>query len=263
MNTVFITGASSGIGEACARAFAEKNVNLILTARRSDRLQSLSKELADKYGVQCDYYHLDVRHYSEVDALFQQLKEQNVSLDVVINNAGLALGLDKLQDGKISDWETMIDTNIKGLLYVTRSVVPQMIERNKGHIINIGSIAGHFAYPAGNVYCATKFAVRSLSQSLRMDLLGTAIRVSEIDPGAVQTEFSLVRFHDEERAKKTYQHYHPLLPEDIADAVVYCATRPQHVNISEMVIMPQAQASIRDLHRDEGLPRVANPAKYA
>jgi hypothetical protein len=247
--TVFITGASSGIGESCARAFAANGANLIITARRDDRLKSLAKELEASYGIKCSVFKLDVRNINDVETLFRQL--DTVPIDIIINNAGLAAGLNKIQDGNISDWDKMIDTNVKGLLYVTRCALPKMIARNKGHIINIGSLAGHFAYPLGNVYCATKFAVRAISQSLRMDLLGTSLRVSEIDPGAVQTEFSKVRFQDEERAKKTYENYQPLQAEDIADAVVYCATRPQHVNISEMVLTPQAQASIRDIYRVE------------
>ncbi len=249
--TAFITGASSGIGKACAEQFAALGVNLVITARRMERLQEIAKDLASKYGVKVTPIELDVQSHEQVEAVFKQLEKGSIEIDILVNNAGLALGLDKLQEGKISNWDTMIDTNVKGLLYVTRAVLPAMIRKNQGHIINIGSIAGHDCYPAGNVYCATKHAVRAISQSLRLDLLGTALRVSEVDPGAVQTEFSVVRMKDKERAKKTYEGYEPLVGEDIADAVVYCATRPLHVNVAEMVVYPQAQASIRDIYRQK------------
>ena len=180
----------------------------------------------------------------------------------MVNNAGLALSTDKIQDGVIGNWDTMIDTNIKGLLYVTRQVLPSMVARDKGHIFNIGSVAGHDCYISGNVYSATKHAVRALTKSMRLDLLGTAIRVTEIDPGAVETEFSQVRWKDKEKAKKFYQDFEPLVADDIADAVLYCATRPLHVNISELVVYPQAQGSVSNIHRkgntDEGLFRDLN-----
>jgi NADP-dependent 3-hydroxy acid dehydrogenase YdfG len=174
-------------------------------------------------------------------------------VDILINNAGLALSSDKIQDGKISNWDTMIDTNIKGLLYVTKAALPFMLKKNQGHIINIGSVASHECYTSGNVYCATKYAVRAISKSLRMDLLGTAIRVSEVDPGAVETEFSEVRWNDKDKAKKLYQCFNPLVAEDIADAVIYCATRPLHVNVAELVVFPQAQASLTDIYRQGDL----------
>ena len=226
-----------------------KGVNVIITARRMDRLRNLADEIALKYGVKVQPVQLDVQNNKQVESVFKQLEEEKVEIDILVNNAGLALATDKIQDAKISNWDTMVDTNVKGLLYVTKAVIPTMLRRNRGHIINIGSIAGHAVYPAGNVYCATKYAVRAISQSLRLDLLGTAIRVSEVDPGAVQTEFSQVRLNDKEKAKNVYQGFDPLVAEDIADAVIYCATRPLHVNVGELVVYPQAQASIRDIFR--------------
>ena len=248
--TAFITGASSGIGKACAEHFASLGVNLIITARRIDRLKTIAKEISLKHGVKVTPIELDVQKNEQVEAVFKQLEKDNVTIDILVNNAGLSLGLDKLQDGKVSNWDTVIDTNIKGLLYVTRAALPAMIKNNRGHIINIGSVAGHGTYTGGNVYCATKYAVRALSKSLRMDLFGTSIRVSEIAPGAVETEFSEVRWDDKEKAKKLYQGFAPLTAEDIADAVVYCATRPPHVNIAEVVVYPQAQSSLTDIYRE-------------
>lgn len=248
--TAFISGASSGIGKACAHHFATLGVNLVITARRLDRLENLSKELSNTYGITVTPFQLDVRHSPEIETICQSLLQNKIEIDILVNNAGLALGGDKIQEGKFENWDAMIDTNIKGLLYVTKSILPSMVKRDFGHIINIGSIAGHACYPNGNVYCATKFAVRAITQSLRLDLIGTKIRVSEIDPGAVETEFSEVRFsNDTARAKKVYEGYQPLVADDIADAVIYCATRQPHVNISELVITPQAQASIRDIYR--------------
>lgn len=246
---VFITGASSGIGRACAEQFAALGADLVITARREERLKIAAKEIIERYGVKCLPVPLDVQKNNEVEAVFQTLENDGIEVDILVNNAGLALALDKLQDGKIGNWDIMIDTNIKGVLYLSRAALPGMIKRNQGHIINIGSIAGHGYYTAGNVYSATKHAVRAITQSLRLDLLGTALRVSEIDPGAVETEFSEVRWNDKERAKKVYQGFSPLVADDIADAVIYCATRPPHVNVSEMVIYPQAQASLTDLYR--------------
>ena len=247
--TAFITGASSGIGRACAEQFASLGVNLVITARRIDRLKTVAKELSKKHRVKITSYQLDVQNNEQVENTFQQMADDGIEVDILINNAGLALSSDKIQDAKVSNWDIMIDTNIKGLLYVTRTAIPQMIKRNRGHIINIGSVAGHGCYVAGNVYCATKHAVRAISQSLRLDLSGTAIRVTEIDPGAVETEFSEVRWQDKERAEKFYQGFDPLIAEDIADAVAYCATRPQHVNIAELIIYPQAQASLTTIYR--------------
>jgi len=193
---------------------------------------------------------LDVRNQPEVERLFANLPAEWRDVDILVNNAGLSRGLMKLHEGSIQDWEEMIDTNIKGLLYVTRAVLPRMVERNSGHVINIGSIAGHQTYPAGNVYCATKFAVTAIGRSLKMDMLGTAVRVSSVDPGLVETEFSEVRFRgDKERAAKTYTGLKPLEPKDVAEAVVFCATRPAHVNIGEIIMTSVHQASVSMVHR--------------
>ena len=249
---VLITGASSGIGRSCARAFAGTGARLILAARRVERLNELAAELKLKPGEDILVLALDVRDQPAVERAVNGLPAKWAAIDVLVNNAGLSRGLDKIHEGKLDDWEEMIDSNIKGLLYVSRAVIPGMVKRGQGHVINIGSIAGHEVYPGGNVYCATKFAVRALSKGMRIDLNGTPIRVSEVAPGLVETEFSLVRFHgDKERAGKVYQGLTPLSPDDIADAVVYCATRPPHVNISEMLVMPTAQASTTMVHRKQ------------
>lgn len=247
--TVFITGASSGIGRACAEQFAALGAHLVITARREDRLETLAKALSTEHSVSCIPIQLDVRHNDQVQVAVKKLEADKIAVDVLVNNAGLALGSDKIQEGNVSYWDTMIDTNVKGLLYITKAILPLMLKRNHGHIINIGSVAGHGCYASGNVYCATKHAVKALTQSMRLDLMGTAIRVSEVDPGAVETEFSEVRWKDKEKAKKFYQGFQPLVAEDIADAVIYCATRPPHVNVSELIVFPQAQASLTDLYR--------------
>ena len=247
---IFITGASSGIGRSCARAFAEIGARLILAARRLQRLEDLAVELKRKPGEDILLLAIDVRDQPAVERAINGLPGEGAAIAGLVNNAGLSRGLDKLHEGKLEDWEEMIDVNIKGLLYVSRAVIPGMVKRGRGHIVNIGSIAGYEVYPGGNVYCATKFAVRALSKGLRLDLNGTNIRVSEVAPGMVETEFSVVRFRgDKERAGKVYQGLTPLSPDDIADAVVYCATRPQHVNISEMIVMPTDQASPTLVHR--------------
>ena len=247
---VFITGASSGIGRSCARAFAAQGARLILAARRAERLEEIAAGLKTEHGPAILVLKLDVRDPEAVTAAVAGLTVEWAAIEVLVNNAGLSRGLDKLQEGKLDDWEEMIDTNVKGLLYVSRAVLPGMIERGRGHVINIGSIAGREVYPGGNVYCATKFAVSALTKSMRRDLNGTGIRVSTVDPGLTETEFSVVRFHgDEERAGKVYQGYTPLAPEDIADAVVYCATRPMHVDVAEMLVLPTDQASTMMIHR--------------
>lgn len=249
---VLITGASSGIGAACASAFAEAGAKLILAARRLDRLTSLAADLTEKYSAQVHLVQLDVSDCTQVESALNALPDSWRKVDILINNAGLSRGLDKLHEGSIQDWEEMIDTNVKGLLYVTRSLVPGMVERGQGHVINIGSIAGHQTYPNGNVYCATKAAVKALSEGLKMDLLGTPIRVSAVDPGMVETEFSEVRFHgDTERASKVYQGLTPLTPEDVADTILFCATRPIHVNISEVLLVPTEQASATLVYRQQ------------
>lgn len=246
--TVLITGASSGIGKACAEGFASLGAQVIITARRLDRLEALAKDLNDRFGSQTIALELDVQDHADVKAAFDSLRAKNVKIDVLVNNAGLALGSDLLQDGSVENWDVVIDTNVKGLLYVTKECLGMMVPNNAGHIINIGSVAGRQCYRSGNVYAATKHAVRAITQSLRLDLLGTALRVSEVAPGAVHTEFSEVRWKDRERADKFYEGFAPLVAEDIADAVIYCATRPPHVNVSEIVIYPQAQAGT-EIHR--------------
>lgn len=247
---VFITGASSGIGHSCAFKFAEAGADLILIARRKDRLRSAARELNQRFGTRVLIKALDVRNCNAVSRFQKSLKGGWRKIDILINNAGLSRGLNKLYEGNLQDWEEMIDTNVKGLLYVSRAVIPGMVERMTGTIINIGSIAGHEVYPGGNVYCATKHAVDALTKGMRMDLVDTPIRVCTIDPGLAETEFSLVRFHgDKERAMKTYQNMTPLTPMDIADAVFFAATRPPHVQIAELIIMPAAQASTTLVHR--------------
>jgi len=247
---VFVTGASSGIGQATAQAFAAEGAKVLMCARRAERLEGLAQTIEYEHKAAVHYFRLDVRDQPAVDQAIAGLAPEWRAIDILVNNAGLSRGLDKLPQGLLDDWEEMIDTNVKGLLYVSRAVIPGMVERGRGHIINVGSIAGHEVYPGGNVYCATKFAVRALSKGLRLDLNGTPIRVSEVAPGMVETEFSLVRFHgDAERADKVYQGLTPLGPDDVADAVVWCATRPAHVNVSEIVIMPTAQASTTLVHR--------------
>ena len=241
---VFVTGASSGIGAACARAFAAQGANVLMAARRLDRVQALAAELQKEHGVAAHAFQLDVRDQLAVEKAMASLPPEWEAIEVLVNNAGLSRGLDKLHEGNLQDWEEMIDTNVKGLLYVSRAVIPGMVKRGVGHIINLGSIAGVEAYPGGSVYCATKAAVRLLSMGLRMDLLGTPLRVTNIAPGMVESEFSVVRFHgDQARADKTYEGLTPLTPDDIADAIVFAATRPPHVNIVEMLITSQAQVS--------------------
>jgi serine 3-dehydrogenase len=246
---VFVTGASAGIGESCAKAFADQGARILMCGRRLERLEKLAGNLKQS-ETPVHFFELDVRSQDAVEKAFSELPEEWRAIEVLVNNAGLSRGLDKLHEGKLLDWEEMIDTNLKGLLYVSRAVIPGMVKRGAGHIINLGSIAGYEIYPGGNVYCATKFAVRALSRGLRLDLCGTPIRVSEIAPGMVETEFSVVRFHgDAERAEKVYTGLDPLTPDDIAEAVVWCANRPAHVNVSEMIVMPTAQASATMAHR--------------
>ncbi len=245
-----ITGASAGIGEACARVLAREGAALLLSARRADRIRTLAAQLKRDFGTNTLVHELDVRQKDDIDRYVAGLPAEWQQIDILVNNAGLSRGLSKLHEGSIQDWEEMIDTNVKGLLYMTRAVLPGMVKRNSGHVINIGSIAGHQLYPNGNVYCATKFAVNALSQGLRMDLLGTQVRVSSVDPGMVETEFSEVRFRgDKERAKQVYANTRPLKPEDVAEVVLFCATRPPHVDISEVVVMPTWQASVNHFHR--------------
>ncbi|MDT8323420.1 MAG: SDR family NAD(P)-dependent oxidoreductase [Bacteroidota bacterium] len=242
--TVLITGASSGIGASCARAFAAEGARLLLCARRTDRLTALAEELREIHDAEVHTFALDVRDHTAVTSALSQLPADWRQVDVLVNNAGLARGLDKLHEGDVQDWNEMIDTNVKGLLFVSRTVIPGMVQRKKGHIINIGSIAGLDPYPRGAVYNATKFAVDAITRALRMDLVDTPLRVTSVDPGLVDTEFSVVRFHgDRERAENVYRDIQVCTPDDIAEAVVFCATRPAHVSVNQVVIMPTAQAS--------------------
>lgn len=237
---VLITGASAGIGEGCAVKFAESGARLILAARRIERL----KQLKEKLGVDCHLIELDVRDNDKVTQAISSLPDNWKNIDILVNNAGLSRGLSFIYEGEISGWDEMIDTNIKGLLYISKAVIPGMVKRKSGHVINIGSIAGHEVYPKGNVYCATKFAVDALTKGMRLDLSGTNIKVSTVDPGLVETEFSEVRFYgDKDRASQVYEGYKPLTANDIGDSVVWIANRPEHVQIAEIVILSKDQAS--------------------
>lgn len=248
----FITGASSGIGKACAISLAEQGANLIISARRSNIIEKLEEEIREKFNVKVFGLKLDVKNRQEVEWAIDSLPEEWKNIDILVNNAGLAKGLSKIYEDDIDNWEEMIDTNVKGLLYITRTVVPGMVERESGHVINIGSTAGHEAYPKGHVYCATKHAVNAITKSLRIDVVDKNIRVSTVDPGAVETNFSNVRFlGDKDKAKSMYKGIIPLVAEDIADAVTFCATRPPHANIAEIIIMPTQQASAMVFHRKE------------
>ncbi|VAW30146.1 Oxidoreductase, short-chain dehydrogenase/reductase family [hydrothermal vent metagenome] len=248
---VLITGATSGIGHACTRKFAENGYNLIITGRRNDRLNSISEQLTRDYSVKVLTLNFDVRDNSAVKNALVNLPEEWAKIDVLVNNAGLAVGMDTIQNGETDDWERMIDTNIKGLLYVTRAILPGMTERRKGHIINIGSIAGKEVYPFGNVYCATKHAVDALTKGIRIDTVKYGIKVTQIAPGAVETEFSVVRFKgDENRARSVYKGFEPLHPEDVAAVAFFATTLPAHANINDLVIMPTAQASATVINKE-------------
>lgn len=246
----FITGATAGIGEACARTLAANGFNILLCGRREERLNSLKLELESKHDLRCKVLVLDVRDRDAVINAIENLEPEWRSPDVLINNAGLAMGLSSFENGDFRHWDTMIDTNIKGLLYVSRCIVPHMIATGKGHIVNVGSIAGKEIYANGNVYCATKHAVDALTKSMRLDLSKYPIKVSAVHPGAVETEFSLVRFEgDMERAKLVYQGFENLVANDIAEAVWFMINRPEHVNINELTIMPTAQPMAGVIHR--------------
>lgn len=245
-----ITGATAGIGEACAHLFAAQKHNLILTGRRHDRLERLANHLNDKYNVEVAVSAFDVRNRDNVISNLESLPAHWKNVDVLINNAGLSQGLDPIQNGSYDDWDTMIDTNIKGLLYVSKIVSNWMIHNGHGHIINLGSIAGKEVYPNGNVYCATKHAVGALSEGMRIDLLNHGIRVTAVHPGAVETEFSEVRFKgDTTRAKKVYEGFDPLVANDIAETIWFIVSRPAHVNINEITVMPTAQATAANIFR--------------
>ena len=240
----FITGASSGIGEACARKFAAGGYTLLLNARNTVKLQTLQKELQTTYGVEVIILPFDVRDRKAAEAALLQLPAEYQAIDVLVNNAGLALGIDKEYEGSEENYDTMIETNITALLMITRMVVPGMITRGRGHVINIGSVAGDAAYPGGSVYCATKAAVKVLSDGLRMDLVDTPLRVTNVKPGLVETNFSVTRFSgDKERADKVYQGIKPLTGDDIADVVYYAASAPEHVQIAEVLVLATHQAS--------------------
>ena len=248
--TALITGATSGIGRAVADIFAENKYNLIVTGRRSERLQELKAALEQQHGISVLALCFDVRDNDEVVRNIKSLPVEWRNIDVLVNNAGLAVGLNHIQDGVLDDWERMIDTNIKGLLYVTRAVSPLMIARNSGHIVNICSIAGKEVYENGNVYCATKHAVDALSKAMRIDMLGHNIKVTNICPGAVETEFSIVRFKgDTQRAAGTYKGIEPLSGRDIAECIYFAVSLPEHVCINDMMIMPTAQADSRTFNR--------------
>ena len=251
MNRIaLITGATSGIGEATAELLSQHNFDLILTGRRKDRLENLKNKIQSENNCQVHLLAFDIRSSKETKEAFQLLPDNWKNIDVLINNAGLAAGMDPIHEGLEDDWERMIDTNIKGLLYITRLVSPIMVRRNKGHIVNLSSIAGKEAYASGNVYCATKHAVQALTQSMRIDLLKYGIKVSSVAPGAVETEFSLVRFKDDkEKADNVYKGFTPLYAKDIAETILFMVTRPDHVNIDDVLIMPTAQALSRQIHR--------------
>lgn len=249
-NLAIITGATAGIGEATAHLLANAGYSLILTGRREERLNKLVRKLKTKKN-EIVPLAFDISKKNEVKKAVKEIEKFLPKVNVLINNAGLAIGRDLLQNANLDDWDQMIDTNVKGLLYLTRLVVPGMIQKNRGHIVNLGSVAGRWSYKAGGVYCATKFAVRAISEGLRMDLEGTNIRVTNIEPGMVETEFSVVRFKDEKKAKEVYANTRPLVGKDIAECILWSLNRPAHVNIQEMVVFPTDQASIGQVHRSK------------
>ncbi len=248
-----MTGATAGIGEACARSLAAMGVQVILTGRRTDRLAALAADIAGADNAPPPLpYTLDVRDRAAIAGFVDWLDERGLAVDILVNNAGLARGLDTVQEGSHEDWDEMIDTNVKGLLNMTRAILPGMIERDSGHVLNLGSIAGHWVYPKGGVYCATKYAVRALTEGTNVDVVGTNVRVSSVDPGLAETEFSVVRFRgDEDRARTVYEGTAPLKAEDIADAVCYVLNTPPHVNVLHLVMMPTVQRSPYVLAREE------------
>ncbi len=245
MNKIaLITGATSGIGRATAITLSENNFDVIITGRRQELLEDLKKEIVDKSSGKVHILHFDVRNKEEVDTAIDSLPKDWQDIDILVNNAGLAVGLEHIHEGFIDDWERMIDTNMKGLLYVTRKIAPSMVEKKHGHIVNIGSTAGKEAYEKGNVYCGTKHAVDAITKGMRIDMLKHKIKVTAINPGMVETEFSLVRFKgDEEKADKVYKGFTPLYGKDVADAILYVITRPEHVCINDMILTATAQAN--------------------
>jgi len=246
-----VTGATAGIGEATAEILAKNKYDLILSGRRLLRLEKLKAKIEAKYSVEVQILNFDIRNRTEVNESLNQLSTEWKQIDLLVNNAGLASGLNLIQDGDINDWEKMIDTNIKGLLYVSRFIMPIMIKRKKGHIINIGSIAGKEVYMKGNVYCSTKHAVDALTKAMRMELVPFGIAVTQIAPGMVETEFSVVRLGDEEKAKDVYKGFIPLVAKDIAETIEFVVTRPPNVNINDILIMPKAQASSHITHKEK------------
>jgi NADP-dependent 3-hydroxy acid dehydrogenase YdfG len=248
---VFVTGASAGIGKASAEQFAAAGARLILAARRIERVEDLAAQLKEKHGTDSYCFQLDVRDKDAVQSAIEAFPPEWKAVDILLNNAGLSVGLDKIHEGIIDDWERMIDTNVKGLLYVTKQILPGMVERNKGHIINIGSIAGHGVYPRGNVYCASKFAVKALSEGMMIDTVDTQVRITAVSPGLVDTEFSTIRFKgDKEKAANVYKGLEALTADDIAESVLFCATRPSHVNIADIIVLANNQASGSVVHRE-------------
>lgn len=247
-----ITGATSGIGEATAILLANNNFKIIITGRRKERLVQLQEKIKSEAGTEVYILNFDIRNLQENEEAIKSLPEEWQNIDVLINNAGLAAGFNTIQEGEIDDWEKMIDTNIKGLLYITRLIAPKMVTRGEGHIINISSIAGKETYPLGNVYCASKHAVQSITKGMRIDLLKHGIKVSSVSPGAVETEFSMIRFNgDKNKASQIYKGFTPLNAQDIADTILFIVTRPKHVNIDDVLIMPTDQAFSRDFNRRE------------
>lgn len=247
-----ITGSTSGIGLACAAGLASKGVNLIITGRRRDRLEQIKTSLIKANSIEVTTCSFDISNREEALKACEQISNLLPDLSILINNAGLAVGMDPIQSGKIEDWEAMIDTNVKGMLYMTRACLPHMLKRKSGHIVNIGSVAGRWTYPTGGVYCATKYAVRALSEGLRLDVMGSGIRVTNIAPGWTETEFTEVRLGgDKLKAKAQYKGMTPLSPSDIADTVLWSIDRPPHVNIQEIIIFPTDQAGVGYVHRSE------------
>ena len=247
---ILITGATSGIGEATALLLSRHNFDLILTGRRAEKLKKLKQKIESEGDARVLTLNFDIRNRQETTTAIESLPEEWKNIDILINNAGLAAGLSTIDEGSIDDWEQMIDTNVKGLLYISRAVSAEMVKRKQGHIINISSIAGKETYPSGNVYCATKHAVESLTKGMRLDLLQHGIKVSSVAPGAVDTEFSLVRFKgDKKRAEKVYEGFTPHYAKEIAETILFVVTRPAHVNIDDILVMPAAQAFSRDFYR--------------
>jgi len=247
---VLITGATAGIGEATAVIFAANGCDLILTGRRAPRLAKIKKHLESKYKIKVTTLSFDVSSLKECESMVNENKKMLSNLDVLINNAGLAAGIEATQEAHIEDWEVMIDTNIKGLLYMTRLILPMMIKKNSGHIVNLGSVAGRWTYPRGGVYCATKAAVLAITEGIRMDLVGKPIRVTNVSPGMVETEFSLVRLKDAEKAKAVYKQIKPLSAVDVAETIFWCVERPPHVNIQEVIMFPTEQVSAGHVIRE-------------